>query len=383
MNEFFDPTPEAIEALEKLADEIPGIQHLLTSNNAQLKMPDRAAHQQQLVGSVVKLTVAQDLPPELQGLGVFNSNGAGRPFTGIGRVSTGLGCPHIETHPDFLGFMLAFCTTEGRRIDFVALNDPSAPTDTATEFIALLQATADAAGTNNVLWQNAVLGAQLFQRLQFKGAEIALHVLKQTHRTQESSSAIQQYWTGIVRARDVLGKFTVVPRLDTNENSKRTDDEELFSHDWQKRQTAADVEFTLYWIPYLNETDTSLTKLTNPWPETHKVEVGTVTFQKTDFGSRQAKLVALLASEMGANPGNWVSQPDSGLQPELPATEFTAGRFFVYRESQQGRNALAEESYRAFFDKGEITDELAAELTRRYQEKRGAGHAVPDLGDLN
>ena len=383
MSELFDPTPQAIEALEKLADEIPGIQHVLTSNNAQLKMLDRAAHQQQLVGSVVKLTVAQDLPPELQGLGVFNTNCAKSPLTGIGRVSTGLGCPHIETHPDFLGILFAFCTIEGRRIDFVGINDPSAPTDAVTEFIALLQATADAAGTNNVLWQNAVVGARLFERLQFKGAEIALHVMKQTHRTQESSSAIQQYWTGIVRARDVLGKFTVVPRPDADENSKRTDDEQLFSHDWQKRQTAADIEFNLYWIPYLNEIDTSLTKLTQPWRETHKVEVGTVTFPKTDFGSRQAQLVAMLATEMGANPGNWASHPASGLQPELPATEFTAGRFFVYRKSQQGRNALAEESYASFFHKGEISDELAAELTRRYQDKRRAGHAVPDLGDLH
>lgn len=279
--------------------------------------------------------------------------------------------------------MLAFCTAEGRRIDFVAINDPSAPTDTVAEFIALLQASADAAGTNSVLWQNAVLGARLFERLQLRGAEIALHVLKQAHRTQESSSAIQQYWTGIVRARDVFGKFTIVPKPVANENNSRTHDEKLFSHDWQQRQTAADVEFNLYWIPYLNETDTSLTTLTHPWRETHKVEVGTVTFPKMDFGSRQAQLVALLASEMGANPGNWVSHPASGIQPELPATEFTAGRSFVYRKSQQGRNALAEESYRAFFDKGEIGDELAAELTRRYQDKRHAGHAVPDLGDLH
>ena len=61
-------------------------------------------------------------------------------------MSTGLGCPHAETDPDFLGLMVAFQARSGRRIDFVTINDPTSPTDTPEEFVALLQATADAAG---------------------------------------------------------------------------------------------------------------------------------------------------------------------------------------------------------------------------------------------
>jgi hypothetical protein len=364
-----------------LADEIGNVQQVLTNDNKQLRMPDRAAHQQQLAASVVTLTVAKELPGELKGLGVFDSGG-GTQYTGIGRVSTGLGCPHVETHPDFLGIMVAFRTQEGRRVDFLGINDPAAPTDTVAEFIALLNATADAAGTDNVLWQQAEVGAHLFKSLHLKGAEIALHVVRQTHRTQNSSSAIQQYWTGIVGARDILGKFTLVPLADPNQSRDRTQDTKLFSNDWKRRQTDADVEFKLYWIPYLNDTDTPLTTLTDPWSETHKIGVGAITFPKTEFESRSAKLVELLASEMGANPGNWVSRPTTETEPELPATEFTAGRFFAYRKSQQGRNALPEEKYASFFDKGEISEELATELISRYENKRRAGHAVPDLGDL-
>jgi hypothetical protein len=74
---LFDPTSDARRALEKLADEIPEIQQTLIKNQHQLKSPDRAAHQQQIA------------------------------HVGIGRVSTGLGCPHLETDPDFLGLMLA------------------------------------------------------------------------------------------------------------------------------------------------------------------------------------------------------------------------------------------------------------------------------------
>ena len=41
--------------------------------------------------------------------------------------------------------MVAFRAPDGRRVDFITINDPGAPTDTPEEFVALLKATADAA----------------------------------------------------------------------------------------------------------------------------------------------------------------------------------------------------------------------------------------------
>ena len=127
MSAFFDPTPAERAALEKLIGEIPDIQQTLVRNHERLTQPDRGAHQQQLAGSRVLLTVAEELPPALDGLGVFQRRSK---LVGIGRISTGLGCPHAETDADFLGLMVAFRTAAGRRIDFITINDPTSPTDT-------------------------------------------------------------------------------------------------------------------------------------------------------------------------------------------------------------------------------------------------------------
>ena len=147
MSQFYAPTPEQRLALEQLAEQVADVQRTLVANHPRLKSPDRAAHQQQLAGGKVFLTVDAQLPKELDGLGLFQ-RGSG-PHVGIGRMSTGLGCPHAETDPDFLGLLAAFRTGDGRRVDFVALNHGGAPTDTPEEFIALLKATADAAGAEH------------------------------------------------------------------------------------------------------------------------------------------------------------------------------------------------------------------------------------------
>src|SRR5678816_4065693 len=105
MPPFFVPTPEDKRALEAIARQIPDVQQTLVRNHPRLSMPDRAAHQQQLAASKVVLTVEDALPPELDGLGVFRRGSA--PRIGIGRISTGLGCPHAETNADFLGLMVA------------------------------------------------------------------------------------------------------------------------------------------------------------------------------------------------------------------------------------------------------------------------------------
>src|SRR5215218_9072962 len=101
MPTFFNPTPDQRRALEELAAKIPEVQRTLVQNHDQLTLPDRGAHQQQLAGSRVQFTVADELPRELSGLGIFHAGQPiGSPRMGIGRISTGLGCPHAETDAD-------------------------------------------------------------------------------------------------------------------------------------------------------------------------------------------------------------------------------------------------------------------------------------------
>jgi hypothetical protein len=378
MPTFFDPTPEQRRELEEIAAGIPAVQQTLTKNHPQLTMADRGAHQQQLAGTKVLLNVADRLPPPLDGLGVFQRSAK---HIGIGRMSTGLGCPHAETDPDFLGLMVAFRTPRGRRIDFVTINDPTSPTDTPEEFLALLKATADAAAAQGLLASQARLLTALARHAGRRAPAIAVHVTAQTHRTVRSSSAYQQYWTGIVRARDVLGKFTFVPAVDVPMGVDFRRGPRQLTDDWRARQQSGPLEFSLRWIPFLNERETPLNDLTSPWAPEHEVTVGSVTFPQTDPAATEAKLTALLASELGANPGNWEETSETSA-PSLPATRFTAARQLAYRASQHARQALPEEHYEAFFERGEIGPELAAELLRRYQHKRAAGHWVPDIGEL-
>ena len=303
-------------------------------------------------------------------------------------MSTGLGCPHAETDPDFLGLMVAFRTGDGRRVDFVTINHGGAPTDTPEEFIALLKATADAAGGEhssdllNLFSSQAKLLAGLVRHAGTRAPAIATQVIRQTSRTTRSSSAYQPYWTGVVRARDVLGKFTFVPPHDVNAQRPASAGKNYLSVDWRARQAASALEFRLYWIPFLNERETPLKDLTREWAEQHKVPVGTVTFPVAAPDSVETKLQALLAAEMGANQGNWVEDDRATSASGLPATEYTAARFLAYRVSQRLRNALPDDAYASFFDKGEIGPALAGELVRRYQQKRAAGHDVPDVGEV-
>jgi hypothetical protein len=389
--QFFDPTPEARKALEDLVKDIPDVQKTFVENDKHLVRTDRGAHQQQIAGSKVTLRVGSDLPAELSGLGLFEP---GNVWNGIGRLSTGLGCPHAETDPDFLGLMVAFRAAAGRRVDFITINSPAAPTDTAGEFMALLKATADAAGTEiplggagdlglgNIAATQAKMLLSLAKHAGVKAPGIMQDLVKQTAITVRSSSAYQQYWTGIVRARDVLGKFTFIPTTDVNKHRGLSPGRKHLSEDWKQRQSKGALEFRLYWIPFLSEKLTPLKKLTKGWSEEHRVQVGTITFPMVDPNSTDAKLAALLASDMGSNPGNWISGAPGSDASELPATEFTAARFLAYRLSQQGRGALPEDMYNSFFERGEIGRELANELIRRYSEARAAGHAVPDLGDV-
>lgn len=387
---FFDPTATAIASLDRRLTELPAIQARFVERRAGLRRNDRIAHQQQIAGGLIRLTVAPALPEQIRDIGLFRPNEV---HTGVGRISNGLGCPHIETDPDFLGIMLAFRTGD-RRVDFLGINHPTSPTDTIDEFIALLAATAEAAGVKipfgdigrlelgNLAAAQLKMFNVLRKRLGFaRATRIYAHVAKQTSRTLLSSSAYQPYWTGILKLADTLGKFTLVPQEDVNRRRWISPGPRHLTIDWRERNTRGDLTFRLFWIPYLRERETPIDRLTENWAEAHRVEVGSVTFTRTDAGTREAKLFAVLASEMGANPGNWIGDRDRNSENlDGPATEFEAGRFLAYRKSQSGRSALPESLYASVFESGEIAPDLARELVRRYRSNRETEHGGPDLG---
>lgn len=384
----FRPKQQDLERIDREVGEMPAIQQKLIERHPDLKVGDRVAHQYQVAGSKVNLRVEPQLPDNLSGIGLFEP---GAEHIGIGRISTGLGCPHLETDPDFLGLMLAFQTKSGQRVDFLGINHPGAPTDTHQEFMSLLDATAEGAGAEpifgsgvgeldiaNLLASNFRIVTSL-KKSQGKlhGLGIALHVAAQTARTAKSSTAYQTYWTGVIEIGGVPGKFTMVPATDENEIRSLASlvlnppGERHLTHEWRERQAKSGVVFDLNWLPYIDEERTSLTNLTEGWEEQPHL-IARVSFPQSDGTSEQDQLWAALASEMGANPGNWVRNKENSI-PE-PGTEFTYARKFAYRKSQAGRNVLPEVEYAHVFEAGEINATLAGELKRRRAKKKELGH---------
>jgi len=100
--------------------------------------------------------------------------------------------------------------------------------------------------------------------------------------------------------------------------------------------------------------------------------VGITVFPQTDLDSEDARLWAILATEMGANPGNWVADKLNSIQQ--PASEFGVARKIAYQKSQEGRGALEPNFYQSVFSTAQITPELAQELKRRHNTKLKAGH---------
>jgi hypothetical protein len=198
------------------------------------------------------------------------------------------------------------------------------------------------------------------------------HLLRQTLRTFRSSTAWQPYWTGIVEVGGRLGKFTLVPARDENPPPRFRPGERHLTDDWKQRQQAGDIPFSLYWIPWLSEDETPTARLTEPWAEGHKQRVGAVVFPRQDPDTDEAVAWATLASEMGANPGNWVRDAQNRIAE--PATEFETARKLAYRRSQEGRGALDPQWYRSVFETGTIGPDLARELQRRRDEKARRGH---------
>jgi hypothetical protein len=362
---------------------IPEIQARAHANHPALAMPDRVAHQYQIAGSQVILEVADSLPASMQGIGLFVP---GARHIGVGRVSTGLGTPHAEPNPDFLGLLLAFQARNGSRVDFLAINDPASPANDHHDFVAILEATADAARARVPLagrWgdrdlvdlaaSQTLFGISLVRRLGVRNAmRTLLHLLRQTGITFRSGTAWQQYWTGIVELGGEAGKFTLVPTHADNRWPGFSPGARHFTRDWRDRQRRGDVAFRLWWIGYLDEARTPTRALARGWREEHRVFVGSVVFPCANPAPEVTELWSMLAAEMGGNPGNWIA--DVGDTIREPSTEFGIARRLAYAASQAGRDALSPDSYASVFVSGLIDEALAVELRRRRASKARAGH---------
>jgi hypothetical protein len=206
-----------------------------------------------------------------------------------------------------------------------------------------------------------------------KAAKTLAHLTKQTLRTFHSSTAYQTYWTGVEEIGGTAGKFTFVPVLNENRRPEFRPGERHLSEEWKMRQRSGDVEFRLYWICYLNEDKTPTKTLMDRWEEDHKQLAGTVIFPQSEPHSEEAMLFGILASEMGANPGNWIHDKEDTIRE--PATEFGTARKLAYQISQAGRGALEPDSYKSVFEMGTIGSDLAKELRRRRDSNVNIGHA--------
>lgn len=378
----FRPTAADLARIGGDVAPIAAIQNKLVANHPQLTVPDRVAHQYQIAGGKVLLRIEQRIPANFVGVGLFEP---GAQHIGIGRISTGLGCPHLETDLDFLGLMVAFQTRAGKRVDFLTINDPASPTDTHPEFVHLLDATADAAGVHapfgsgvgqldlaDLAASNLRVVRSLIASLGLvKGGKVAAHVVKQTLGTALSSTAYQTYWTGIVEVGGAFGKFMFAPVSDENHHRALTPGERHLTDEWRQRQSRGDIDFTLNWLPFIDEQATSMTELSRRWTQ-QPVPIGQMTFPKIDAADADAPLWAALASELGANAGNWIA--DTGNTIAEPGTEFTCARKLAYRNSQAGRGVLPEAAYAHVFSGQPIGPTLTAELQRRRAAKAAAGH---------
>jgi hypothetical protein len=175
----------------------------------------------------------------------------------------------------------------------------------------------------------------------------------------------------VVETGGVPGKFMFVPLADVNRHRSLQPGERYLTEEWRARQSRGQVAFNVYFLPFVDARATSLSDLTEAWEE-RPSRVGTLTFPQSDGQNSEDRLWAALAVEMGANPGNWVSDATNSI-PE-PGTEFTCARRIAYRKSQAGRGVLPEAAYAHVFHSGEIGSALADELNRRRAKKRELGH---------
>jgi hypothetical protein len=378
----FRPTRADLARIAGEVAAIADIQRTFRERAPGLKVADRGAHQYQIAGGRVHLRIAGTLPAALAGVGLFVPNAD---YAGLGRLSTGLGCPHLETDPDFIGLMVAFATPAGQRIDILAINHPEAPSPNHPAFMQLMEAATDGAGAKapvgsglgtrnlpDLLANNLRVTLGLIRRMGLlRGLAAALHVVKQTTRTAFSRTAHQTFWAGIVEMGGAPGKIMFKPAGGEDAPAPPPFGPRHLTAEWRQRQAHGPVHFDLYWLPYIDERATPTDDMAKTWEERPQL-IGRLTFPRADPFSEDARLWAALTLEMGASPANWIASARNDAAE--PGTEFGCARKAAYRVSQESRNALPQALYAHVFQGEEIGEALAAELGRRRTVKAAAGH---------
>src|SRR5262245_18931785 len=146
--ELFRPGAEDVRRVDAEVAEVSEIKRRIRERHPDHKCLDRAAHQYQVAGSKVVLRVATQLPKGFAGLGLFVP---GAEHFGVGRLSTSMNTPHVETIPDLLGLRASFVTAAGQQVDFIAVSSPSLPFDDLQDLMRFLRATGDAAGPSPIV----------------------------------------------------------------------------------------------------------------------------------------------------------------------------------------------------------------------------------------
>lgn len=369
------PTQEDLRRVAAEVAEVSEIQQHLRDRHPHIKCPDRAAHQYQITGGTVLLRMAETLPPQLAGVGLFLP---GAEHFGVGRISTSLGIPHPETTPDFLGIRASFLAANGQQVDFFGVSSSAVPVDAHGDSMDFLRATAAIAGPvpivdNPMTAGNILVRESLFKHMGKARAEKLLaRVATNNARAARFSTAFQPFWTGIVELSGTLGKFTLRPVDAGNGFRALHPGEHFLTREWERRQAAGDIVYAMHWIAFLDEQQTPLDRFAQPWVENHAAFVGQLIFPRADLRSDESRLWATLAAEMDSNPGNWIDDA-SGVMHE-PSTEFGLVRKLAYELSTQGRHALRLNTYREALARRQLDAGLAEELRRRMTGKRRAGH---------
>ncbi len=210
------------------------------------------------------LTIDDEMPPELEGVGIFEP---GSEYIGVGRVSGGLGWPHVETYPDILGIMVAVQTRGGKRVDFLGISDPAAPACNHHDFMGVLYASGEAAGAElpligdpdkhdvgDLIAAKAQFAAALIRRMGFsKGLKAVAHLAKQSLPSLSFSSAYVTYWTAVVEVGNTAGKFIFAPTMKDDRSVAFETGERHLTQDCRERQTRGPVDFSLSWMPFRNQ----------------------------------------------------------------------------------------------------------------------------------
>ena len=311
MSVIFNPTAEETRALEALIAEITQHSGQAGRQPPQLTRPDRGAHQQQLAGGKVLLTLERSLPPALDGLGVFEHDGLCRSALRWHRQDVDR--PRVPACGDRSGFPGADGRVPGKvgPADRLRHDQRSHLADRYARGVhRAAPGNRGCRGCPGPARQPGEAAAEPRAARRDQG-RADCHA---RHGSDAPDGPFQQRLSSSTgpasSARATRSASSPSCRRPAGAGAQGRGPKQ-FTDDWRARTAAGPLTFELHWIPFLNERETPLDDLTTAWRDQHKVRVGTVVFPQVNAETRESKLIALLASELGANPGNWQETTDA------------------------------------------------------------------------